>query len=161
MSRRQRVQLPFKDARKAGQVVCVWCGGPVPSHRHRWCSRKCVLTYQIARGDQGAARLWLQWADWDLGALREPLPCEKCGLDMCDGAVEERIRVDAQNHQDPIWHRKARWADEFNWDADHRIPLAEGGAKHPDNLRVLCRPCHKAETAALRKRLAEARRAAR
>lgn len=38
-------------------------------------------------------------------------------------------------------------------EVDHRVPLAEGGAHHPDNLRLLCVLCHRAETAALRARL--------
>lgn len=39
------------------------------------------------------------------------------------------------------------------WEADHIVPLAEGGRHHLDNIRTLCRACHKAETAALRQRL--------
>jgi 5-methylcytosine-specific restriction endonuclease McrA len=34
-----------------------------------------------------------------------------------------------------------------------------GGACGIDNLETLCRPCHKQETAKLRKRLAQAKRA--
>jgi 5-methylcytosine-specific restriction endonuclease McrA len=47
---------------------------------------------------------------------------------------------------------------EAQWEADHVIPLAEGGEHVAGNLRTLCRPCHVAETRALRKRLALARR---
>lgn len=151
MSRRQSVDLPFAEARKQGQVVCVWRGGTLPSRRHRWCSTRCVLTYQIARGDQGAARKWLEY--WDRGALHEPMPCEACGLDMSRRAINDRLAAEPEDQR-----RKLARADRHNWDADHRIPLAEGGTKTPDNLRVLCRPCHKAETAKLRARLAEARR---
>lgn len=42
------------------------------------------------------------------------------------------------------------------YEVDHIRPLVEGGSNHPDNLRTLCVPCHRAETAAL-----AARRAAR
>lgn len=45
------------------------------------------------------------------------------------------------------------------WDMDHRVPVAEGGGSCGlDNLRTLCRPCHKRETAALKGRLAQRRR---
>ena len=32
------------------------------------------------------------------------------------------------------------------WDIDHILPLALGGTNEPDNLQVLCRPCHRAKT---------------
>jgi 5-methylcytosine-specific restriction endonuclease McrA len=44
------------------------------------------------------------------------------------------------------------------FDIDHVIPLYEGGPNHPSNLRVLCLPCHKRETAKLAARIAERRR---
>lgn len=41
------------------------------------------------------------------------------------------------------------------WQADHIVPVVEGGGLCDlSNYRTLCRPCHKRETAALRKRLA-------
>ena len=41
------------------------------------------------------------------------------------------------------------------WEADHIHPLAEGGPDTLENLRTLCLPCHRRETAQLRKRLAK------
>ena len=32
------------------------------------------------------------------------------------------------------------------WEVDHVIPLALGGRDHPDNLQVLCSPCHGGKT---------------
>lgn len=32
------------------------------------------------------------------------------------------------------------------WELDHAHPLAEGGADTPENLRVLCLPCHREAT---------------
>ena len=32
------------------------------------------------------------------------------------------------------------------WDIDHILPLALGGTNTPENLQILCRPCHKAKT---------------
>lgn len=49
------------------------------------------------------------------------------------------------------------------WEADHIVPVVEGGGASRDvdpleNLRTLCRHCHKAETRALASRRAKARR---
>jgi len=46
------------------------------------------------------------------------------------------------------------------WDADHIIPVCEGGGECDlGNYRTLCHPCHKEVTAELAGRRAEARRA--
>ena len=44
------------------------------------------------------------------------------------------------------------------WDADHIHPLSEGGKDCLSNLRTLCQPCHKYETAKLARRAAKAAR---
>ncbi len=38
------------------------------------------------------------------------------------------------------------------WEADHRIPLCLGGSDTLDNIRTLCIPCHRLETAKLNRR---------
>ncbi len=40
------------------------------------------------------------------------------------------------------------------WEANHKIARREGGGNELDNLETLCVPCHKAETAAQRRRWA-------
>ena len=32
------------------------------------------------------------------------------------------------------------------WDIDHILPLALGGTNKPDNLQILCKPCHRTKT---------------
>ena len=32
------------------------------------------------------------------------------------------------------------------WDIDHILPLALGGTNNPNNLQILCRPCHRSKT---------------
>ena len=32
------------------------------------------------------------------------------------------------------------------WDIDHILPLAMGGTNAPENLQILCSPCHRAKT---------------
>jgi len=39
------------------------------------------------------------------------------------------------------------------WDADHCVPVVEGGGESGlENYQTLCQPCHKAKTAAQRKK---------
>jgi 5-methylcytosine-specific restriction endonuclease McrA len=48
------------------------------------------------------------------------------------------------------------------WDADHILPVAEGGGECDlQNIRTLCLKCHRVVTAELRSRLLEQRRLAR
>lgn len=54
----------------------------------------------------------------------------------------------------PFEKRESSW-----WEADHIIPVAEGGGGcGPEGYRTLCLRCHRAETKKLAGRLAEARR---
>lgn len=58
--------------------------------------------------------------------------------------------------------KKAGWATTgHTWEADHIIPVVEGGGLCGlDNYRTLCIACHHKASAALARRRAEARRAA-
>lgn len=72
------------------------------------------------------------------------------------------------------WAWSCRWVDEdiervfgpgigttHTWEADHIVPVIEGGGECDiSNLRTLCLPCHRAETAKLARRRADARKAA-
>lgn len=44
------------------------------------------------------------------------------------------------------------------WDADHIVPVCEGGRTELSNIRTLCKPCHKAETRKLAARRAVRRK---
>lgn len=44
------------------------------------------------------------------------------------------------------------------WEADHVVPVCEGGTNDASNGRTLCCPCHAAETSALLGRRATSRR---
>lgn len=37
------------------------------------------------------------------------------------------------------------------WECDHLVALRDGGTNEVDNLRILCRPCHKAKTGRARR----------
>lgn len=161
MTRRRSVKLPYHNPRGTplGQRICVWCGKGLTGRKIDWCSRRCVLTYQIARGDQGAARSWLRFGPEELDRQPRAYPimrCALCDLDVSDEAIERRAaelvtEVGRKAHA----HSRRQLA----WEADHIVPLVEGGAAHPSNLRILCRPCHLSETRKLRGRMAERRRA--
>lgn len=59
-----------------------------------------------------------------------------------------------------MWARQGLsvWVD-FDSEIGNAVPVAEGGGScQLDNLRTLCRRCHGAETAALAKRRAAARK---
>ncbi|MEM8626967.1 MAG: HNH endonuclease signature motif containing protein [Pseudomonadota bacterium] len=43
------------------------------------------------------------------------------------------------------------------WDVDHELSLENGGSNDPENLRLICVPCHKAKTAQDRKTAAKNR----
>lgn len=147
MSRRPHVEQPFLGKRdpETGRALCCWCGKVVPPRSVRWCGDDCVQTYLIAKGDQNAARRACWARDWGV--------CQLCGTDTVAphevtdycGKPIPRARM---NHQAGAW------------DADHIVPIAEGGALARENLRTLCRPCHARVTRELRARLAAKRKAA-
>lgn len=39
------------------------------------------------------------------------------------------------------------WRETDDWEADHIIPLKDGGGFGLDNLQTLCRGCHRKKTA--------------
>jgi 5-methylcytosine-specific restriction endonuclease McrA len=81
------------------------------------------------------------------------------------GWLEVRAFTDATHVEDCERFRAALGAQycarELNryWDADHVVPVVEGGGGCGlENYRTLCIPCHRIETAELRRRLAERKR---
>lgn len=62
-----------------------------------------------------------------------------------------------------IWAVRDRWDAlglvPHGWEMDHVVPVVEGGGECGlDNLRTLCIPCHRRNTAELARRRAETRR---
>jgi 5-methylcytosine-specific restriction endonuclease McrA len=101
--------------------------------------------------------------------------CQLCGF---DGSLMVRIlqglKWDHARHryQDAEQMKAYDWLQNFIWrlgftpgielmQADHIIPIVEGGTNKLENGRTLCQPCHKAETAKLARRRKWDRRARR
>lgn len=124
-----------------GRALCRWCSTEVPRGRKTFCS-----------GDTGTFEY--------RGDGRVLKPGHGCVHEHC-------LR------SDPGYARKCVWARDRGqcrlcptvqprggWEMDHILPVSEGGGECGlENLRTLCRPCHRRETAALAGRRAEARRA--
>ena len=144
------------DDGKTKRAACRQCGGPIPERgrRRTFCSAECVHEYKL-RTDAGYLRLKV--------FERDDARCASCGIDC--------LGVDNQLRCGPKWFReaangrnRAEWlatrprrarGTGHLWQADHIIPVVEGGGQCDlDNLRTLCTACHKAETAALRVRMA-------
>jgi hypothetical protein len=76
--------------------------------------------------------------------------CAVCGLDT-EALRREKRKLDYATRR----RFEKDWGGRRNlWDADHILPVAEGGGECDlSNMRTLCLRCHKLETAALRERL--------
>ena len=94
-----------------------------------------------------------------------------CALCRCDTILAREILEHALAHLRDMDKSKAygQWRTVLGylgfdsksanwWEADHSQPLCEGGANILGNLRTLCLPCHRKETARLRRRLAKTER---
>jgi 5-methylcytosine-specific restriction endonuclease McrA len=142
--RRPVVTLPFEGRvdPATGRNLCVWCGVAVQGRRVCWCSDTCVQDYKLAKGDQGAARRVV----WKLHRG----VCQICRVD-----VNKRRREILAEHG---YMKSREFHDQTRWEADHIVPIVEGGKLDRTNLRTLCRACHKQVTRELRARLAAKRR---
>lgn len=154
-------------ARFSGKGVCRWCGEKVAPPRRSWCGPACVDAY--LEGDPTRFR--------SLVLERDKGVCAGCGRDCLalETALNERLGL-AYRGELPERLRAVRWrkfllrlrpslVTGFHlqtslWQADHVVPLSEGGANNPSNGRTLCLMCHRSETAAGAARRAAARREA-
>jgi 5-methylcytosine-specific restriction endonuclease McrA len=75
--------------------------------------------------------------------LRDRNTCQLCGT--TDPPLPEE-----KEHQ--LWDGGPTTRTRYRfdpWDVDHIIPVADGGTDDPENLRLLCIPCHRSVTRAV------------
>ena len=119
-----------------------------PGRRRTFCSEYCVTEWRM-RSDPGFLRERVFQRDRGI--------CAACGTDTV--AAYNHLRRTRKTGRERLL---ASWGlnkltRRSLWDADHIIPVAEGGgACDLSNLRTLCLRCHRVATAELRARLARA-----
>jgi 5-methylcytosine-specific restriction enzyme A len=127
-----------------GRGLCRWCALEVPRGRFTFCSEFCVHEWKLR---SQPAYLREQVLQRDCGL------CAKCGVDTI--AAERRLRFSRGIRRQALlafWGLKRRSRKSL-WDADHILPVAEGGGECDlANLRTLCLRCHRAATLELRAR---------
>ncbi len=120
---------------------CRWCGGEVSGRRITFCSEACVHEWKL-RTDPGYLRA--EVFERDRGV------CAACGIDT-EALRRDKRKLDyaARKQFEKEWGRRRHL-----WDADHIVPVAEGGGECGlSNMRTLCLKCHGKATAEFRKRL--------
>jgi 5-methylcytosine-specific restriction enzyme A len=127
--------------KRSEQTTCRWCGAAIPRGRFTFCGAACVDEWRL-RTDPGYLRGQV--------FARDRGVCTVCGLDT-EVLRKEKRKLDYASRR----QFEKEWGPRRNlWDADHIIPVAEGGGECDlSNMRTLCLKCHRAATAQLRRRL--------
>lgn len=141
-------------APRAPRGWCRWCGEKLLrgdgrlDKRRNYCypdreGRDCVSAWNRSRTFQPRTAVRHR-----AGKVGNVLACVDCGL-----VVEERR--DGQWVE--LWREHATYDNERwrwiidpahpEWEADHDVPLEDGGEHTLENLRCRCVPCHRAKTA--------------
>ena len=142
-----RVRQQTLERGPGGKPLCRWCRLEILAPRRRtFCSAFCVHEWRM-RSDPGYGR--------DLVFARDHGVCALCGTDTVKAWGQlRRSRGRAREQLLDMWGLASIRARRSLWDADHILPVAEGGGQCDlDNLRTLCLPCHREVTADLRERL--------
>lgn len=130
-----------------GLPLCRWCELEILARRRRtFCSDYCVHQWRL-RTDPGYLR--------EQVFARDHGRCALCDIDTVAAYnALKRSRGQARAAGLRLYGLKTISARRSLWDADHIVPVAEGGGQCDlDNLRTLCLLCHREATAQLRERL--------
>jgi 5-methylcytosine-specific restriction protein A len=129
----------------SGRPLCRWCRAEAPKGRRTFCSDSCVHEWKL-RTDPGYLREKV--FDRDHGV------CAKCAVDtVCVRRDMRKLDYSARRQLLKKWGVR-EGSRKSLWDADHIVPVAEGGGQCDlSNMRTLCLLCHREATAALRQRL--------
>jgi len=132
-----------------GRVLCL----EVPKGRLTFCSDWCVEEWRL-RTDPGYIR--------EKVLKRDRGVCTQCGVDcLAAWSRLKRLRGASRLKAQLEWGlRPGSAARKSLWDADHIIPVIEGGGECDlENIRTLCLKCHRIVTAQLRRKRLVANRA--
>lgn len=128
-----------------GRGLCRWCSLEVPRGRYTFCSEFCVHEWKL-RSQPAYLREQVLRRDHGI--------CAGCGIDTL--VAERRLHLSRGIRRQALfayWGIKRR-ARRSLWDADHILPVAEGGGECDlANIRTLCLRCHRSATLELRTRL--------
>ena len=127
--------------------MCRWCKGVVSGRRRTFCSDACVHEWRLR-----SSTSYLRECVFE----RDKGVCALCGIDthklrrkIMRKPFGERMRELRELQEQGLIHKKRKsW-----WEADHILPVVEGGDSNLENMRTLCIPCHRGETVELRLRL--------
>jgi len=127
-----------------GRGLCRWCSLEVPRGRYTFCSEFCVHEWKLRTQP---AYLREEVFKRDRGI------CASCAVDTTHEARKLRYARGA-NRISLLAHwglrRKSR---KSLWDADHIIPVIEGGGECDlENIRTMCLRCHRQATLQLHRR---------
>ncbi len=133
-----------KERGPHGRGICRWCKTEVPKGRRTFCNDCCVHEWRLRTDPRYLREQVLR---------RDRGVCAICGLDTIEfyrrfQLVPPRKRRALRSQLDLHARRRSFW------DADHILPVAEGGGECDlSNIRTLCLWCHQEHTAQLRRRL--------
>ena len=126
--------------------MCRWCKGAVSGRRRTFCSDECVHEWRL-RSSTSYLRKCVFKRDKGVCALCD-LDTHKLRRRVMRLPFSERMRELASLAEHGMIHpRRKSW-----WEADHIVPVVEGGDSCLENMRTLCIPCHRGVTVELRLR---------
>ena len=129
----------------SGRPLCRWCGLEVPPRRSTFCSAWCVHEWRI-RTDPGYLREQVFQRDRGVCAMCRT-DTHAAYFDLKRSRGRHKLKLLAR------WRLK-RLNRKTLWDADHILPVVEGGGECDlENIRTLCLLCHRQQTLELRARL--------
>ena len=130
--------------------MCRWCKGAVSGRRRTFCSDACVHEWRL-RSSTSYLRECVFERDAGVCALCR-LDTHKLRRRIMRLPFAQRMReLRALQECGAIHKKRKSW-----WEADHIVPVVEGGDSSLDNMRTLCIPCHRGATrelAARRRRI--------
>ena len=123
---------------------CRWCKEAVSGRRRTFCSDACVHEWRL-RSSASYLR--------ECVLARDRGICAVCGIDTV--TLRRRVlRLPFGRRMIEMRALRITKGRKSWWEADHIVPVVEGGDSNLENIRTLCVLCHRAATAELRQRRA-------